>query len=54
MSFPWVRVFLEWPARIVELWFAWYRLLLMTATILSVSAVMLMLVLALFGIRFGW
>jgi hypothetical protein len=48
------RALIDIPARIIDLWFAWYRMLLTVTTMACVSAVVLMLVLALFGIRVGW
>lgn len=48
------RALIDIPARIIDLWFASYRLLLIVTTMVCVTAVVLMLVLALFGIRVGW
>jgi hypothetical protein len=50
----WQRALIEIPARAVDLWFLWYRLLLTVTTIACVSVVVLMLILALCGIRVGW
>jgi hypothetical protein len=44
----------DWPAKAVDTWFAAHRALLAVATIVSVTAVVLMLVLASLGIRIGW
>ena len=54
MAFPWVRVLVEWPARVVEYWFRAYRLLLILTTMVTVTLVVIMLLLALVGVRFGW
>jgi len=54
MPIPWRRVLIDWPARAVELWFAAYRILIVLMTIATVSLVLLVLVLALFGVRWGW
>lgn len=48
------RWLIEIPARIVDIWFLAYNVLLLIATIIAVSAVVLLLVLAAFGIRWGW
>lgn len=50
----WRRILLEWPARAVDLWFTAYRIVLTVATVIAVTVVVVMLVLALFGIRWGW
>lgn len=48
------RWLIDLPARAVDLWFAGYRAVLLIATIASVTAVVLMLVLAALGVRWGW
>jgi hypothetical protein len=50
----WRHWLIEWPAALVDLWFAAYRLLILVLTIITVTGVVLMLVLAAFGIRWGW
>jgi hypothetical protein len=50
----WRRILVEWPAKAVDAWFVGYRVLLTALTIVTVSAVVLMLVLAAFGIRWAW
>ncbi len=48
------RWLIEYPARAVDLWFLAYRVLFTIATIVAVSTVVLMLLLAALGIRWGW
>ena len=48
------RWLIDLPARIVDLWFMAYHFIILVATILSVTVVVVMLVLAAFGIRWGW
>lgn len=48
------RWLVEIPARCVELWFAGYQLVLAIITIVTVSLILLMLGMALLGIRWGW
>lgn len=50
----WRRLLLNWPAKAVDLWFFGYRALVVGMTIVTVSLVVLVLVLAAFGIRWGW
>jgi len=50
----WQRALIEIPARIVDLWFLSYQVLLVAVTMVTVTVVVVMLVLAAFGIRWGW
>lgn len=45
---------LDLPAAIVTLWFRAYYLLIALVTIITVSILLIALVLALFGVRWGW
>lgn len=54
MAFPWMRVLVVWPARIVDGWFTAYRILLLITTIVTVSMVVVVLLLAALGVRWGW
>ena len=44
----------EIPARIIDIWFMLYGFVILAATIISVTAVLATLLLAAFGIRWGW
>lgn len=50
----WRLVLLDGPARLVELWFRAYHALLTGMTIVTVTLVVVTLVLAAFGVRWGW
>ena len=48
------RWLIDIPALVVDLWFRAYRIYLTIVTMVIVTTVVLMLVLAAFGIRWGW
>lgn len=48
------RVLVLWPAKAVDLWWTGYKYLLMLAAMAGVTAALLVMVLAAFGIRWGW
>lgn len=50
----WRRYLIDIPVLLVDLWFLAYRVILTVATIVSVTAVVILLVLAALGIRWGW
>ena len=50
----WRRWLVEWPAKAVDAWFVGYRVFLAAFTMITVTALLLMLALALFGVRWGW
>lgn len=50
----WRTWLIDWPAAIVTLWWAAYRILLMIITMIVVTTLLISLVLAVFGIRWGW
>lgn len=50
----WHRWLIDVPAAIVTTWYRVYWIVLTIATMVAVSTVALMLVLAAFGIRWGW
>lgn len=53
-SLRWQRFLIELPARIVDLWFRVYVTLLAIAGLVTVTMIVIVLLLALFGIRWGW
>ncbi len=51
----WRRLLIEWPARLFDLWWIAYRLLLLILVMVLVSVTVLALALQWgFGIRWGW
>lgn len=45
---------IDLPARIVDVWFSFYAFLILASATVGIMAALLMLVLAIFGIRWGW
>lgn len=50
----WQRWLIEYPARIVDAWFFTYKLLLAITGFVTLGMVLIVLVLAAFGVRWGW
>lgn len=55
MGLTFRRIFLEWPAKLFDLWWKLYRVLLVVLVMAVVTLTVLTLLLeVVFGIRWGW
>jgi energy-converting hydrogenase Eha subunit E len=54
VTVKWRTWLIDWPAAIVSWWWLLYTWYLTIVTMCAVTAVIVLLVLAAFGIRWGW